>query len=140
MKRYWPQFCFSLLVLVAAITLACGSSHGNLQSISVSPAAADAQNYPNEQVQFTATGYYGSSSSPGSVSPTWIACSKTGATPGITVSATGVGRCKAGASGTYYVDASVRVPENPQCNVELACFESGQACGGVQGVATLTCP
>src|ERR1035438_8321612 len=48
----------SLLALVASIGLACGSGSYKIQSITVSPATADAQNYPNGQVPFVATGYY----------------------------------------------------------------------------------
>lgn len=54
---------FSLLILAAAITLACASSlqplsQHLLESVSVSPATADAKDYPDGQVPFTATGYF----------------------------------------------------------------------------------
>ena len=64
-----PSFCrwISLLALVASIELACGSGSYKIQSITVSPATADAQNYPNGQVPFVATGYY--NSAPGTVTP-----------------------------------------------------------------------
>jgi hypothetical protein len=71
--KFGPQFLFLLLVTVATITLACGSSP-QLKSVSVSPASANASDYPNGQVQFTAVGYYAGSSSPVSVSPEWTAC------------------------------------------------------------------
>ncbi len=60
MKNSGALFLF-LLVLAAAITLACGSSPSPdrlLQSVTVAPATAAAQDYPNGQVQFTATGFY----------------------------------------------------------------------------------
>ena len=40
--------------------LGCGNS--KLTSVNLSPAAADAQNFPGGQVQFTATGTYSNSS------------------------------------------------------------------------------
>jgi hypothetical protein len=141
MKKYGPQLFTSLLFVTAAIALACGSgSRGQLKSVSVSPAAANSEDYPDGQVQFTALGYYGTSSSGVPTPVTWSACSKTGPAVGITVSSSGVGQCKAGASGTYYVNAFVQVPSGVQCDLRLACFESGSVCGGVQGAATLTCP
>jgi len=47
--------CITFLSFAAWIALACGSSH-ELQSITVSPASADAQNYPDGEVPFVATG------------------------------------------------------------------------------------
>jgi hypothetical protein len=61
MKRLCLPFFFLALVAVAAATLSCGSGSNasrQLQSITLIPASADAQDYPNGQVQFTATGYY----------------------------------------------------------------------------------
>jgi hypothetical protein len=107
--KFGPQFLFLLLVTVATITLACGSSP-QLKSVSVSPASANASDYPNGQVQFTAVGYYAGSSSPVSVSPEWTACPPINA---VTVSKTGVAQCEPGAAGTYsgpyYVEAFVPV-------------------------------
>ncbi|MFY9744220.1 MAG: hypothetical protein WA252_03885 [Candidatus Sulfotelmatobacter sp.] len=143
MKKYAPQFCLSPLILAAAISLACGSSSGgptNLTSISISPATANAQDYPNGQVQFTAVGYESGSSSPVSISPTWSVCNEANAQSEIKVNATGVAQCNAGASGTYIVNASVLTHSNPTCNVVLACSEAGTDCFGTHGVAELTCP
>ncbi|MGC1371076.1 MAG: hypothetical protein WA824_02955 [Candidatus Sulfotelmatobacter sp.] len=142
MKKYGPHFCFVSL-LAAAISLACGSpssSASNLKSISISPATANAQNYPNGKVQFTAVGYESGSSSPLSISPTWSVCNEANAQSEITVNATGVAQCDAGASGTYIVNASVLSHSNPTCNVVLACGEAGTDCFGTHGVAKLTCP
>jgi hypothetical protein len=58
------------LLAAAAITLACGSSSkpvnnsGSIQSVTVSPAIADVQDFPGDQVQFVATGYYKTPPSP----------------------------------------------------------------------------
>ena len=142
MKRLGPQFCLFLLVLAAAITLACGSSHGDLQSISVSPAAANAQGYSNGQVQLTAVGYYSGCSSPSPVQVNWSTCNQPDAPSSeITVSTQGVGHCKPGASGTYIVSAANPNPPSPvTCNVLLACGEAGHDCFNTYGVAKLTCP
>src|ERR1019366_3164910 len=109
----------SLLALVASIGLACGSGSYKIQSVSVSPASADAQNYPNGQVPFVATGYY--NSAPMTVTPlqaNWGAAS--GSVPAngaVTVDSNGVAQCNAGASGTYTIGAWVNLPVNgtPPC-------------------------
>jgi hypothetical protein len=142
MKNHGPQLLFCLLILAAAITLACGSSASRtLQSVSVSPPSADAQDFPNGQVTFTATGYY--SKSPSQVSPltaTWGACYQQAATTAITVSSSGVAQCMPGASGTYTVwafDTKPTAPGTANCNAETEC---GGGCGRVTGTAQLTCP
>jgi hypothetical protein len=141
MKRYGPQFFLFLLVLAAAMALACGSSAGHkLQSVTISPAIADAQNYPGGLVQFTATGTYTAPPSP--VTPlaaTWGACDQAGnGTSEISVSANGLAQCARGAAGTYTVwafDLNVSVGGST-CNVMTAC---GGGCGRVTGTAQLTC-
>jgi hypothetical protein len=145
MKRYGPRFGFFSLLLAAAITIACGSSPNpsqDLQSISVMPTAADAQNYPNGQVQFTALGHY---SSPGTsagvpVTATWSSCNESGGSSPITVSSTGVAQCGEGASGTYVVEALIPMKGSTMCNAILACGDPGTDCLGTHGVAKLTCP
>ena len=62
------RFTLSLFALVAAACLAssCGAhqdpgqsqSQDPLQSITLTPAVADAQNYPSGEVPFVGTGYY----------------------------------------------------------------------------------
>jgi hypothetical protein len=84
MRSYGPQLLFLLLVLAAAIALACGSSQHIPQSVSVSPATALAEAAQNGQVQFTATAYYNVAPSPVSGVPaTWEACSQGGITSGV---------------------------------------------------------
>jgi len=51
------------LSLLLLATLSCGSDR-QLQSISIQPPTADAKNFPNGQVQFTATGIFSGSSVP----------------------------------------------------------------------------
>jgi hypothetical protein len=51
------------LSLLLLATLSCGSNR-QLQSITLRPPTADAKNFPNGQVQFTATGIFSGSSAP----------------------------------------------------------------------------
>jgi len=138
MKRYAPQLFLFLLVLAAAMTLACGSSASRtLQSVTISPASADAQ---GGMVQFTATGIYDSPPSPvAPLAATWGTCDQAGnATSEISVSASGVAQCASGAVGTYKIWAfDLVTSRGPECQVETAC---GGGCGHVVGTAQLTCP
>lgn len=145
MKKYGPQLLFCLLMSVAALTLACGSSHIP-QSVTVSPATADASDFPNGQVQFTATALYNTKPSP--VTPataTWGACTQSAPTNLVTVSNTGVAQCTSGASGTYTISAFVANPSIKSCIPPLEAggvpsFSCGYACNGVVGHAQITCP
>jgi hypothetical protein len=147
------RFTLSLLTLVlaASLALSCGtsSSHlpclaasqnpgvgqGQLQSITLSPAVADAQNCANGQVQFTATGNY--------IDPTqtvtpqmifaWGACQQNAPTSDVTVTAKGVAQCASGATGTYTIWAEY---PPPKCEIVGPC---GAGCT-VIGTAQLTCP
>jgi hypothetical protein len=133
---------FSLAIFAIALTLACGSSTPTymLQSVNLSPPAADAQGAP---VQFTAKGYFNQQPSPAQLfSANWGACYQNQPTTAVSVSASGLAQCAAGAVGTYTVWAwaeragscggnNGEVPANP--------------CGGasecqVTGTAQLTCP
>ena len=141
MKKYGPSVFF-LAILAIALTLACGgSSPRTLQSVSLSPATADAEGSP---VQFTATGSFNQQPSTATLTQAnWGACFQNQSTTGVSVSTEGAARCAAGAVGTYTVWAwaetaahscggnNGEVPANP--------------CGGasecqVTGTAQLTCP
>ena len=107
----------------------------------MSPAAADADQYPNGQVQFTAIGYYNKPPSP--ITPltaTWGACYQFNTTSGVSVSKNGLAQCAAGSVGTYTVWAFVVQQPPPG----YACTNIEDACGGggcqVTGTAQLTCP
>jgi hypothetical protein len=148
MKRYGPQFLLFVLVLAAAITLACGSpkappiicgstasganASGALEAISVCPAVVDAGSYPDEQVQFAAFATYGSPPSP--VTPitpqVWGACYQNVPTSAVSITSKGLAQCQA--SGTYTIFAS----DMTNCNVVGPC---GTGCF-VTGTAQLTCP
>jgi len=144
MRNWGPLAFLFVLIVAAAITLACGSpaaprnTSGILQSVTISPATADAQNYPDGQVPFIATGYY--TTPPLQVTPltaTWGACYQGNPTSGVSVSPKGLAQCSAGAVGTYTVWAFA--PSNAGI-----CPLFVNACGGggcqVTGTAQLTCP
>ena len=156
MSRY--AFFLSMVALVSAawITLACGGSDPRqsdlrpLQSITLSPASADAKDYPDGKVPFIATGHY--SSAPITVTPlpaNWAALSEQivngletigPANGAVSVDANGVAQCAAGASGTYLVVAwDIQDPTLP---VSCACitFFGEPCCNSCQGTGQLTCP
>lgn len=140
MKHYWPQFSLFLLFLAGAITLACGHSPNRmLQSVTLNPATADAQNFPEGLVQFTATGTYTKAPSPVTpLSANWGACDSGGnSTSDVSVSASGLAHCATGAAGTYFVWA---FDTNPGMDTCLAITACGGGCGRVTGTALLTCP
>jgi hypothetical protein len=140
MRNYGFLFCFMGLILAAAITLACGSAASQAQiaqSLSISPLTADAQDYPNGQVQYTAMATYKNQPGQVKVQPTWGACFQSNATNAVTVSSTGVAQCTAGASGIYTVWGYVM-------SGDQVCPASINACGSggcrVTGTAALSCP
>lgn len=134
-----PLLVFSVLLLIA-ITLACGVNRPRaLETVSVNPPTADAQNYGG-QVQFAATGYF--NTEPLQVNPapaTWGACYQGAPTADVSISRTGVAQCASGASGTYLVWAEVQNPgfKGMCTNLLTAC---GESCATVSGTALLTCP
>jgi hypothetical protein len=151
MRPWYLLFCFSLLLSAAVINLACGNSSpkmtavcggaassssnstGVLQSITVCPATADAQNYSGDQVPFTAFGTYSTPPSPISpITASWGACYQNAPTTAVSVTSQGLAECAGGAHGTYTVYAS----QMTACNAITAC---GGGCQ-VTGIAQLTCP
>jgi|SRR5579863_2064776 hypothetical protein len=146
MRNFGPQLFFFLLLVVAAITLACGSSAHIPQSVSVTPATADAQSFPGGAVQFTTTVSYNTKPSPvKGVTASWTACSQQ-ASPAnlVSISTTGVAKCLSGASGTYGIYAFVPDPTFrgvcAAANVPVGTQPCGGGCGGVVGSAQLICP
>ena len=133
------RFMLSFLVLILATFFAasCGSRQGQLQSITLNPASADAQAYPNGQVPFTATGYYVDPSHTVTPQPaTWSACFQGIPTTDVSVTTEGVGQCASGASGTYSIFAFD--PSGKMCT-DVPVGPCGAQCG-VVGTAQLTCP
>jgi len=147
MKTYGLSL-LSLLILAFVMTPACGSPQpkvktncgpvassnntGGLQSVSLCPTVADAQQYPDGQVPFLAIGVYTTQPSPALIPSgvVWGACQNQQLTNDVTVT-NGTAKCAAGASGTYTVWAT----GSPICNVIGPCG----ACGPT-GTAQLTCP
>jgi hypothetical protein len=144
------------LASAALITLACGISNTHrtdlrpIQSITLSPASADARDYPEGKVPFVATGHY--SSPPTTLTPlpaNWAAESvqivngieTVGPANGaVSVEANGVAQCAASSSGMYLVVAwDIQDPTLP---ISCACitFFGEPCCNSVQGTAQLTCP
>ena len=126
-----PRFILSFLALVlaASFALSCGSSsQSQLQSITLSPASADAP-----ETQFTATGHYIHPSKTLTPQPTaWGACQQSAPTSDVSVTTNGLAQCASGAVGTYRVFAFV----DTNCNAITAC---GGGCT-IVGAAQLTCP
>jgi hypothetical protein len=61
MRKLQFALCFAALFVVSSVVLSCGTNSqgpGQLQAITLSPASADAQNYPGGQVPFVATGVH----------------------------------------------------------------------------------
>ena len=136
--KTWSPSIF-ILIFLAVILVACGSSAPrSLQTVSISPATADASQFPNREVQFTATGYFNANPTP--VTPlnvTWGACSQSLPTTDVTMTATGVAQCTPSASGTYLVWGFAPDSTHGTCSAINAC---GGGCGRVTGTALLTCP
>lgn len=111
-------------IFLAALFL---SSCGSNSPISVSPASADAQNFPNGIVQFKASGV---------TSPTWCIGTANGRCNGniasiATVDINGQAQCLAGHSGTVTVLAGTGGRAmNPDGGMQFSHFGSAQ----------LTCP
>jgi hypothetical protein len=126
----WVLIGFSLLGM-----LGCGNSR--LTAVSLSPAVANAQNFPGEQVQFSATGTFGGSSKPVPLTNvTWCIGTPTGMCNGniaapASVDAKGLAHCNNIAAGTVTVIAGKGgPPPNPDGGRQLT----------VYGTAQLICP
>ena len=139
-KNSWG-LSLAALILAGLSATSCGSGHKQsyLQSMSISPAAADAKDYSGGEVQFTTTGYY--------VNPTrtvtpqaanWVACQNEVPTNMVSVSSAGLAQCGPGAGGTYSINAW-----NPNTGPGVYSCPSPNACGGgctIAATAQLTCP
>jgi hypothetical protein len=133
------------LSLVCLAALSCGGSR-QLQSVTVQPSQADAKNFTNGQVQFTATGIFTNSSMPVTLTNkdiSWcyggVASSATltaGMCAGnvaqlVSIDSNGVAQCNSGFQGMGLILAGVPIPATmPDVGQQLK----------VYGSATLTCP
>jgi hypothetical protein len=149
-----PRFVsVGFLIVAAWHALACGAGPKGphiIQSLTLSPASADAQNYPAGKVAFLATGHY--DTAPMTVTPmqanwgaesefVWNGSLTYGSANGaVSVDTNGVAQCASSASGTYAVVAWVI--QDPTlhgtCGSGNSIGEPG--CNVVQGMAQLTCP
>jgi hypothetical protein len=127
------------LAALAACLPSCSTSDPNyarvLTSITVTPATADAQNFPDGQVVFTAAGTFNVAPSPGPVSsnPPYsgqfvVNNPATGAIANIvsTGNSTATVECVAGVSGTVEIDMSA--------------YANNDTTTVIGGYAQLTCP
>jgi hypothetical protein len=131
---------FLTLILAASFALSCGAGQqSRLQSITLSPANADAQSFPDGEVPFTATGNYVDPTHTVTPQPAnWAACQKGVPTTDASVTSAGVAQCATGAVGAYSINAW-SIPTGPgtyNCSVITAC---GGGCT-IEGSAQLTCP
>ena len=121
-----------VLLLVAGLLILLGSGCGAtnpsnprvLTEITLSPATADAQSFPNGQVQFSAVGHF--NTMPNIVNPfhpsSWLSTSGNVAT----VDQNGLAQCVPGATGMVQIQG-------------IAPIGPGDA-PLTRGIATLTCP
>lgn len=129
---------FTLLVLVAISMLACGIN-SRLQSITVSPATADAKDYANGQVPYTATGTYTNGNQVKPLAALWTPAPPWSLTPQmpwppITLDSTGLASCGTANPGTYMIVATA--PVDPHFPLSQMTMTTPQT----SGMATLTCP
>ena len=140
MTRSFPTMLFAMLALSA-----CGGNH-QLQSVTLSPPTADAQSFPNGQVQFVAKGTFSDSSMPVTLTSkdilwcyggvTSVASSPAGVCAGniaqfATVDQNGLAQCANSFQGSVYILAGTTSgPVVPDMGPALKVF----------GSAVLTCP
>ena len=137
MKRsVFVPLCSILLSLV--VSLGCGTA-GQLKSVTVSPSAADARNFANGQVPFSATGTFGNSSMPQPLNNkdiTWCVGTASGVCAGninlgANVTPNGVAACVPTFSGAATILAGkANPPMTPDGGSRMTVF----------GAAQLTCP
>lgn len=124
--------------LLLSVLSACGTHQ--LRSVSLSPASADARNFPSGQVSFIATGIFSDSMSPVPLTSNeifWCVGSSTGScvgnlNAGATLGQNGVGQCNPNFSGTITILAGTHSSAmvNPDQGLQLKIF----------GTAQLACP
>lgn len=126
-----------LLPLVVTVTTGCGSNRP-IQNVTLSPASADAKNYPNGLVPFTATGSLNGMPPQTLTSPQILWCTGTSngmcagnIVQGAAIDQSGLAECNAKFSGTVTILAGTATPPmNPDVGQQLKVF----------GAAKLTCP
>jgi hypothetical protein len=126
----------SVFILIVSLSLlSCGTSvPRHLVSATVAPATADASDFSNGMVQFTATGMFDRSPSPERLNPAVWFIEQSSAYPqdAASIDDNEVAQCKPGFIGTVTVRGGGMVcPGNPRMGIP---------CQPVTGSAQLTCP
>ena len=137
MSRSSAPLGLSALLLAGIGMLACGTTQRQMTSMVISPANADAQNFPNGQVQFSATGHYSKAPTTAPLQPAlWGIFPSSGGKGGPTIDSTGIAQCGTGVAGNYMVLAyALADPSIPNTNANLI-----KAKKAVLGTAQLVCP
>lgn len=142
MLQLSPRLQISVLLTLSLVGVGCGSSR-SLQSVSVMPSTANAQNFTGGQVPFTATGTFSKPPSPQKLTSqdvAWCVSQTAGTCPGniavgATVDQNGVASCLAnppsGLPKTWIVMAGKAMP---------SMMPDGGSQMTVYGSAQLTCP
>lgn len=136
MKKFSAfQLAFLVSALIAAISCG-GNAPRQLVSMTLSPAAGNAANSPNGQVQFSATGTYNKMPLTGSLQPAlWGLYEPQSSTENPTITQSGLAQCQSN-SGTFAVIAyAIADPSVPQTQQNLLKQKHV-----VLGTASLTCP
>jgi len=142
MNRIVTFVCLIALLLAVAVTISCGNGKQPLQSVTITPATADAQKYSGGMVQFSAVGFYagGESRQMPSSALSWCAspgpgvCIGENVKPGVTIDQNGLAQCQPGSVGTWTINAN----SPPTSQAAQPGGEIGASI--IFGSATLTCP
>ena len=120
------------IIMLALLCAGCGNNNlRELQSITITPATADASTFATRQVQFIATGHY--SKPPTTISPVTVLWSVY-KPPVATIDQNGVAQCSAGMTG--YVTVLAYAPSEP--SLPISKLSSSKR--PVLGMAQLVCP
>jgi hypothetical protein len=134
MTRY-KSLLFASPLLACMVLSGCGTSSPKraIESMTVTPATADAQSFANGLVQFTATGTFSQPPSPAQVptAPPYSLNWESFDTSIATINQSGVAQCASGGSGVVTIIA--RASPN-------SCIGPGCAFTIATATANLTCP
>ncbi len=142
MQKIWLASAVLIVMSLALVATSCGAnSTSQLQTVTVAPAAADAQSYPNGTVPFQAAGLYiDPDRTIMPLTATWTACNAGGPTIDIVISQSGAAQCSSGAHGAYTIYATAIKPNaSGSCPNISPCGAIAGGCA-VSGSAHLTCP
>lgn len=132
----------TVVLICLALTACSGGNMANmgmsrqLQSVSVTPQSANAQNFTNKQVQFTATGAYTMAPMSGMPQVLWSIGNPFSAMPvpaGVSISPNGMAQCTT-FTGTVTIMATA--PMDPG----MPLSQIGMMTSNVSGMAQLSCP